>query len=178
MRKKALLTASLLGLIVFGLLSYKMESYSIVYPERIGYESFDRYSIFGIPFYRTKDFEKFPYDEEFQDIFELSIESATSHKRRPDYIKTLLGSIHKDYGYGWGNRERREILEAIYLEYRSTRQPSKAKEKVEVLYSLLPTDMQYMEENIYPELDKLRVSLGLQPNLKNEANQAGDGNFE
>jgi|TARA_B100001093_G_scaffold514149_1_gene587540 hypothetical protein len=171
MKKKALMTASLLGLIVFGLLSYRMESFSIDYPERIGYESFDRYSIFGIPFYQTKDFEKFPYDQEFQDIFELPIESATSQKRRPDYIKSLLGSIHKDYGYGWENRERRVILEAVYLEYRTTKQLSEAKEKVEVLYSLLPNDMQYMEENIYPELDALRVSLGLKPNLTNGANQ-------
>ncbi len=166
MKNKALTAGLLIGLTVLGALTYRMDSYRVVYPERIGYERFHRYNIFSIPFFQKKTHESFPYDQEFEAIYERTTDSVSPLKRRADYTKKLLSSINKCYDE-WTHRERKEILEAIYLHYRNSAQLSEAKTQLKALNIILPADIEEMRKNTFQELDELRDSVDLKRNLGN-----------
>jgi hypothetical protein len=165
MKKKALTITALLGFIVIGALTYRMDSFRIVYPERIGYENFRRYSVFAIPFFQKKTSESFPYDQEFEAIYELPLESVAPLIRPADYSESLFGSIYKTYGYGWLYREKREILEAIYIAYRDTKNLTEAKQQIKALKAILPVKSEELKEDTFTNLDDLRRSVGLKPYL-------------
>lgn len=173
MKKKAITILALFGFILIGALTYRMDSFNVVYPERIGYERFHRYSVFAIPVYQKKTKESFPYDQEFQAIYELPLESVSSLKRPADYSKSLFASIYKTYGYGWLYREKREILEAIYLGYRSSGDLAKAKQQAETLETILPSDSEELKDDTFSELDDLRQSVGLKPYMTKSDPDAG-----
>jgi hypothetical protein len=173
MKKKALTIIALLGFVVIGALTYRMDSFRIVYPERIGYERFHRYSVFAIPVFQKKKSESFPYDQEFQAIYELPLESVTPQTRPADYSESLFGSIYKTYGYGWLYRERREILETIFLSYRDSKDLAEAKQRLKKLEAILPAESEELKDDTFTKLDDLRLSVGLRPYKPKSDQDAG-----
>ncbi|MEM0967334.1 MAG: hypothetical protein AAGJ81_14400 [Verrucomicrobiota bacterium] len=163
MKKKAVWIALGFGVVFLGALTFRVDYFQRVYPERLGYEKFKRYSVGGIAFFRKKLNESFPYDQEFLSIFDRPLDSVAPVDRRAHYTRTLLGGVHKTFGYGWLSRERREILEAIYLMFRESENLETAKQQVRLMEAVVPLKSEELEVDSMRKIDELRLSVGLEP---------------
>lgn len=150
-----------------GLLSGRVEHYSVRHEDILSVARYARLRVFGIPVFRSTVSVDSGFAKEYKDLFGIDPNSRHLRVFPPDFINSIGLRIYRSCGVSFESMQRREIVGRIYDLYRSGRSRAETKQSLSVINSLLPPDSTRGEWDLN-RIDALRTSIGLSPIIPRE----------